>query len=148
MTRRPPRSTRTDTLFPYTTLFRAEDRRGHRRRDFATHHHAHQPDHLVVEDLAMLDRALQRLRGGDSHHDSRKFFNNACPCSVRIDSGWNCTPCTGCERCRNPISASMPPSSSSVQAVTSRHSGTEPRPPRSEKRPGGKEGDRTCETRG
>src|SRR3546814_4484589 len=26
MIRRPPRSTRTDTLFPYTTLFRSEDR--------------------------------------------------------------------------------------------------------------------------
>src|SRR3546814_6725545 len=30
MIRRPPRSTRTDTLFPYTTLFRSEG--GHRRR--------------------------------------------------------------------------------------------------------------------
>src|SRR3546814_8091762 len=36
MIRRPPRSTRTDTLFPYTTLFRSvvgldhRDRRGHR----------------------------------------------------------------------------------------------------------------------
>src|SRR3546814_20807586 len=28
MIRRPPRSTRTDTLFPYTTLFRADRRRG------------------------------------------------------------------------------------------------------------------------
>src|SRR3546814_998453 len=28
MVRRPPRSTRTDTLFPYTTLFRSEGRRG------------------------------------------------------------------------------------------------------------------------
>src|SRR3546814_4058820 len=27
MIRRPPRSTRTDTLFPYTTLFRSENRR-------------------------------------------------------------------------------------------------------------------------
>src|SRR3546814_7929038 len=27
MTRRPPRSTRTDTLFPYTTLFRSRDKR-------------------------------------------------------------------------------------------------------------------------
>src|SRR3546814_3855439 len=27
MIRRPPRSTRTDTLFPYTTLFRSHDRR-------------------------------------------------------------------------------------------------------------------------
>src|SRR3546814_3135856 len=28
MMRRPPMSTRTDTLFPYTTLFRSTDRRG------------------------------------------------------------------------------------------------------------------------
>src|SRR3546814_9694761 len=28
MIRRPPRSTRTDTLFPYTTLFRSHRRRG------------------------------------------------------------------------------------------------------------------------
>src|SRR3546814_7989094 len=28
MIRRPPRSTRTDTLFPYTTLFRSFDRQG------------------------------------------------------------------------------------------------------------------------
>src|SRR3546814_8521876 len=33
MIRRPPRSTRTDTLFPYTTLFRSEGvHQGHRRR--------------------------------------------------------------------------------------------------------------------
>src|SRR3546814_8665505 len=34
MIRRPPRSTRTDTLFPYTTLFRSTDRGGarHARR--------------------------------------------------------------------------------------------------------------------
>src|SRR3546814_19797438 len=30
MRRRPPRSTRTDTLFPYTTLFRSAKRRAHR----------------------------------------------------------------------------------------------------------------------
>src|SRR3546814_6618415 len=30
MIRRPPRSTRTDTLFPYTTLFRSYARKGHR----------------------------------------------------------------------------------------------------------------------
>src|SRR3546814_4019041 len=28
MIRRPPRSTRTDTLFPYTTLYRSRDQRG------------------------------------------------------------------------------------------------------------------------
>src|SRR3546814_10272259 len=32
MIRRPPRSTRTDTLFPYTTLFRSDARGGCRRR--------------------------------------------------------------------------------------------------------------------
>src|SRR3546814_872401 len=32
MIRRPPRSTRTDTLFPYTTLFRSEDIDGARSR--------------------------------------------------------------------------------------------------------------------
>src|SRR3546814_9740285 len=30
MIRRPPRSTRTDTLFPYTTLFRSDWKRHHR----------------------------------------------------------------------------------------------------------------------
>src|SRR3546814_4862618 len=32
MIRRPPRSTRTDTLFPYTTLFRSPGERGHQGR--------------------------------------------------------------------------------------------------------------------
>src|SRR3546814_15128402 len=48
MSRRPPRSTRTDTLFPYTTLFRSSDRapvsarfaieplgKGHQRKAFS-----------------------------------------------------------------------------------------------------------------
>src|SRR3546814_12939635 len=38
MIRRPPRSTRTDTLFPYTTLFRSLDARAlHERGDHAVH---------------------------------------------------------------------------------------------------------------
>src|SRR3546814_19231377 len=35
MIRRPPRSTRTDTLFPYTTLFRSPNTVGQWRRRFA-----------------------------------------------------------------------------------------------------------------
>src|SRR3546814_8003778 len=35
MIRRPPRSTRTDTLFPYTTLFRSICRAVHRAEDLA-----------------------------------------------------------------------------------------------------------------
>src|SRR3546814_4682513 len=40
MIRRPPRSTRTDTLFPYTTLFRSDDDRvllQPQRRQFGQH---------------------------------------------------------------------------------------------------------------
>src|SRR3546814_5860379 len=40
MIRRPPRSTRTDTLFPYTTLFRSIDgaRVSHSRRQLSDHY--------------------------------------------------------------------------------------------------------------
>src|SRR3546814_11843199 len=38
MIRRPPRSTRTDTLFPYTTLFRSPDGRQPRRRQCRLRH--------------------------------------------------------------------------------------------------------------
>src|SRR3546814_1655732 len=53
MIRRPPRSTRTDTLFPYTTLFRSPqpERGGEHRQQ---QHHRHDPAHrasvaIVVE---------------------------------------------------------------------------------------------------
>src|SRR3546814_14504418 len=41
MIRRPPRSTRTDTLFPYTTLFRSFPG----RQGAARHHHRHRGRH-------------------------------------------------------------------------------------------------------
>src|SRR3546814_19379243 len=44
MTRRPPRSTRTDTLFPYTTLFRSEVQGDARRVDIA-----HEADRIGVD---------------------------------------------------------------------------------------------------
>src|SRR3546814_12650796 len=46
MIRRPPRSTRTDTLFPYTTLFRSA---------------LHALDDLAAAGLHVASRALQRL---------------------------------------------------------------------------------------
>src|SRR3546814_17813976 len=74
MIRRPPRSTRTDTLFPYTTLFRSPRRRGARRgrrrrrrddRDPRPHPHrrglAHRPlDLAYVQDLDDGDAGLVR----------------------------------------------------------------------------------------
>src|SRR3546814_2319178 len=40
MLRRPPRSTRADTLFPYTTLFRSARPAARGRRDYRRHRHA------------------------------------------------------------------------------------------------------------
>src|SRR3546814_6244005 len=66
MIRRPPRSTRTDTLFPYTTLFRSAGRPESSRRNIITHRGGfgldlvdaifdevadrHEPDHPPVVD--------------------------------------------------------------------------------------------------
>src|SRR3546814_4020907 len=58
MIRRPPRSTRTDTLFPYTTLFRSEVL-GRRRVAF------HEPLAFRVGEVA----ALAARAFGDQHAD-------------------------------------------------------------------------------
>src|SRR3546814_16407517 len=76
MIRRPPRSTRTDTLFPYTTLFRSaaeptdlydggallalepagEERHGY---DGHNHHRSHGQQHRRARLLGVVDLALQ-----------------------------------------------------------------------------------------
>src|SRR3546814_1953233 len=53
MRRRPPRSTRTDTLFPYTTLFRSADSMPDARRSFA------EASALVPRGVICLTSALQ-----------------------------------------------------------------------------------------
>src|SRR3546814_9236713 len=55
MIRRPPRSTRTDTLFPYTTLFRSRER--------VTRRPHHQPGNPLLQAVAK--------RGGDRAIDDR-----------------------------------------------------------------------------
>src|SRR3546814_6313026 len=80
MIRRPPRSTRTDTLFPYTTLFRSagqqriEERvrplRGELRRHAAlgADHAARALVHEVRDEAAVEQRRqLRRLAGVDEH---------------------------------------------------------------------------------
>src|SRR3546814_6200644 len=57
MIRRPPTSTRTDTLFPYTTLFRSDDRRGDEVRQMARH----REHHVVVRGIHRLDPCAERL---------------------------------------------------------------------------------------
>src|SRR3546814_7877113 len=53
MIRRPPRSTRTDTLFPYTTLFRSRMRRSVRRHARLAVTLATQPLANWIRELAM-----------------------------------------------------------------------------------------------
>src|SRR3546814_6356662 len=72
MIRRPPRSTRTDTLFPYTTLFRSSQRFVDRCRNLARV--SRYGSLLIRKDVQDIgDIAYQRLRrlmpGG--HHQTR-----------------------------------------------------------------------------
>src|SRR3546814_10807227 len=78
MRRRPPRATRTDTLFPYTTLFRSQQRieervrplRGELRRHAAlgADHAARALVHEVRDEAAVEQRRqLRRLAGVDEH---------------------------------------------------------------------------------
>src|SRR3546814_1367779 len=66
MIRRPPRSTRTDTLFPYTTLFRSMDKRWHVRKiKMAAHRiiHANQCARHRIAELIAGERHLRAHTG-------------------------------------------------------------------------------------
>src|SRR3546814_4228000 len=59
--RRPPRSTRTDTLFPYTTLFRSDDQAPEQQADVDRHHRDERDQrvaHPVLEDHRAPGHAL------------------------------------------------------------------------------------------
>src|SRR3546814_4222961 len=68
MIRRPPRSTRTDTLFPYTTLFRSDRRRGRRRHPARPQHHrpGEDPDERVAPERQD-DQEEQGLARSEEH---------------------------------------------------------------------------------
>src|SRR3546814_14598440 len=66
MIRRPPRSTRTDTLFPYTTLFRSAQALQHADEALAREHRAVEvvagaveADHQAVADQQVIAHALE-----------------------------------------------------------------------------------------
>src|SRR3546814_11234151 len=71
MIRRPPRSTRTDTLFPYTTLFRSG--RQHRDDQRPRPHQDHRGDHRrappvavgIAAEIPAAERPDQETRGID-----------------------------------------------------------------------------------
>src|SRR3546814_18561648 len=62
MIRRPPRSTRTDTLFPYTTLFRSQDERA----VTLTFADGHTEEGDVVVGADGIDSLVRRTLWGDS----------------------------------------------------------------------------------
>src|SRR3546814_7664458 len=64
MIRRPPRSTRTDTLFPYTTLFRSCSRRDYRTGDELSNARAREEGGVrLLQDEA--ERRTRCVRPGD-----------------------------------------------------------------------------------
>src|SRR3546814_15869676 len=66
MIRRPPRSTRTDTLFPYTTLFRSSVQRIFRKNSMSTPNTDNR-EHLVVIGNGMAGcRAVAEILARDS----------------------------------------------------------------------------------
>src|SRR3546814_20161131 len=93
MIRRPPRSTRTDTLFPYTTLFRSVEeqrifisvaqRRGDRQRDgreqrappqFAPQREQAAAEEGGVEEHVEIIALVPRAHSGEARHLQRVAF--------------------------------------------------------------------------
>src|SRR3546814_282560 len=73
MIRRPPRSTRTDTLFPYTTLFRSMDAPSGRLALGAVGHVLQFVENPKFEIAAKLDVGPAPGHvGGDGHHRSEE----------------------------------------------------------------------------
>src|SRR3546814_14139182 len=76
MIRRPPRSTRTDTLFPYTTLFRSDIARDADAEDMVHHIAAQCPAGVEMAFAAARDarihQYLRRGHGGGAEEDEAR----------------------------------------------------------------------------
>src|SRR3546814_19855369 len=93
--RRPPRSTRTDTLFPYTTLFRSHNGRRHKRWRFR--YWWRQRMRLAARSSERPSESSPPSAAGASAPYAREFHSGAGPdrqsvvegkrVSVRVDSG-------------------------------------------------------------
>src|SRR3546814_9205576 len=89
MIRRPPRSTRTDTLFPYTTLFRSDERAAKRR---ATTERDDSPTMKAASRPATPAPSLDGMRfieGGAFTMGSDRFYSEERPLRrVKVDGFW------------------------------------------------------------
>src|SRR3546814_19449068 len=94
---RPPRSTRTDTLFPYTTLFRSERRRGsspsRARSGIAVRPSCVSSEYLGAapalgqQDGYRLTGLPDHVAGGVDHMGDRKIAVSGKSVSVRVELG-------------------------------------------------------------
>src|SRR3546814_10125922 len=75
MIRRPPRSTRTDTLFPYTTLFRSRSRADTDRMAFPGGGPGADADRYLLSARVRADGASQRI--GDRYDRGLGQFDGA-----------------------------------------------------------------------
>src|SRR3546814_1915617 len=81
MRRRPPRSTRTDTLFPYTTLFRSpqpglrfnREIMGHQRRDIGGARLVHHPQHRDQHQHRAEERVEEKFVAGRSEEHTSEL---------------------------------------------------------------------------
>src|SRR3546814_7343777 len=83
---RPPRSTRTDTLFPYTTLFRSEEEE---RLEFGVHHRVPirfgEVDRVgAADDAGIVDQYVDAAECGERRVDERLQRGDARQVGVEI----------------------------------------------------------------
>src|SRR3546814_16337292 len=78
MIRRPPRSTRTDTLFPYTTLFRSYYELCCKRSGIAVHYCAEQFENDGTTGSSVMKTVKRAMAGDYSRELSIKVFKGQC----------------------------------------------------------------------
>src|SRR3546814_4528712 len=98
MIRRPPRSTRTDTLFPYTTLFRSRSRSGTEDEVHGAAHAQRRPQIIErseehtseLQSLMRISYAVFCLKKKTTHHTNTKTFNTTITTKLHISTHHTC----------------------------------------------------------
>src|SRR3546814_956555 len=89
MIRRPPISTLTDTLFPYTTLYRSRGRRPERtsatRRGGRTHQDSQTRPHTLRRHRFRFDRTVRFVA------ENAGTFRGGLPAALRVSDAWKKT---------------------------------------------------------
>src|SRR3546814_19823046 len=105
MIRRPPRTTRTDTLFPYTTLFRSVERELDRNEQ-AQRQLQREQDGSEIRSVE-LERAIAEGITMIERRDTMEFFRECAAEQFRIHARKAWTPRTGSRVRHNTMTADM-----------------------------------------